>query len=57
MNGHARVVIDGIDLLATATSPKADGRTLLAKFPTLQITNEDVFEFSDGIVVLLDQLR
>lgn len=54
-DGHARVIIDGIDLLATATSTKADGRALLAEFPTLQVTNENMLEFSNGVVVLFDQ--
>jgi hypothetical protein len=51
------VVIYSIDLL-TATAPSnTDGRAFLTDFPILEIANENVLEFSDDIVVLLDQIR
>ena len=57
MDRHARVVIDGIDLLTTTTSTDTDGGAGLTDLSILEITNENVLEFSDGIVVLLDHLR
>lgn len=56
-DSHVRVVIDGIDLLTTITSADPDSRTFLANFSTLEISNENVLEFSDGIVVPFDQIR
>ena len=56
-NRHARVVIDGIDLLAAATSTEGDGGAFLTELSALEITNEDIFELSNVFVVLFDQLR
>ena len=55
--GHARVVIDGIDLLATTASTETDGGAFLADITILEIGNENLLEFPDGIVVLFDLLR
>jgi len=54
---HARVVIDGVDLLTATTSTETDSRAFLADLSILEIPDENVLEFSDGIVVLLDRIR
>ena len=54
--GHVRVVIDGIDLLAATASTETDGGAFLADITILEIGNENLLEFPDGIVVLFDLL-
>ena len=53
---HIRVVIDCIDLLAATTSTKPDSGAFLADLSILEISDKNVLEFSNGIVVFLNQV-
>jgi len=54
---YVRVVVDGIDLLTTTSSTNTDSGPFLTNFSILEIGDENVLEFSDGIVVSFNQIR
>lgn len=55
---HARVIIDRIshDAAHSQEAAKANGRSLLSGFPTLQVSHQHLFKLADGVVMDLNQM-
>ena len=57
--GNVRVMVNSIEFPATTPHPSSDPNSwsLGPKLPILHVSNENLLEFADGLIVVVDEFR